>query len=164
MGNTNKTQKVYGYKFPDWLSGDKSVEDIQHTVTQYAVAFFEQVIMIKYLLNRHEKKIKYFSLIDEDALNRFFSDRKLAINYMKKNYNQDNKIDILTELNIEECYKKLMVNNDKIKYVNYFKRYKNSIGSEKNPYIDSINYNPHSNKYEEQYNKMNKITKHMKRG
>ena len=46
-----------------------------------------------------------------------------------------------------------------IKYVNYFKRYKNSIGSEKNPYIDSINYNPHSNKYEEQYNKMNKITK-----
>ena len=40
-----------------------------------------------------------------------------------------------------------------------FKRYKNSIGSEKNPYIDSINYNPHSNKYEEQYNKMNKITK-----
>ena len=159
MGNTNKTQKVYGYKFPDWLSGDKSVEDIQHTVTQYAVAFFEQVIMIKYLLNRHEKKIKYFSLIDEDALNRFFSDRKLAINYMKKNYNQDNKINILTELNIEECYKKLMVNNDKIKYVNYFKRYKNSIGSEKNPYIDSINYNPHSNKYEEQYNKMNKITK-----
>ena len=157
--SNTKIQKFYGYKFPDWLLGDKTVEEIQHTVTQYAIAFFEQVIMIKYLLNKNEKKIKYFSLIDEEALNRFFSDRKLAINYMKKNYTQENKMNILKELNMDEIYKKIITNKDKIKYVNYFKKYKYIMGSEKNPYIDSINCNPHSNKYEEQYNKMNKITK-----
>ena len=159
---SNKIPKIYGYKLPDWFSGnltDKSLEEIQHTVTQYAIAFLEQVIMIKYLLNKNEKKIKYFSLIDEEALNRFFSDRKLAINYMKKNYTQENKINILKEINVEECYNKFMTNKIKMKYVTYFKKYKNSVGTEKSPYIDSINCNPHYNKYEEQYNKMNKIFK-----
>ena len=73
--------------------------------------------MIKYLLNKNEKKIKYFSLIDEEALNRFFSDRKLAINYMKKNYTQENIINILKEINVEECYNKFMTNKIKMKYV-----------------------------------------------
>ena len=157
--NSNKTQKIYGYKLPEWFWIGKNVEDIQHTVTQYAMAFFEQVIMIKYLLNKNEKKIKYFSLIDEGELERFFSDRKIAINYMKKNYTAENKINLLKELNVEECYNKIITNNDKMKYVSYFKKYKSSVGTEKNPYIDSINCNPHYNKYEEQYNKMNKISK-----
>ena len=40
---------------------------------------------------------------------------------MKKNYNNENKINILKELEIENHYKNLMMNNEKMKYVNYFK-------------------------------------------
>ena len=164
INNTNnninsKNQKIYGYKFPDWMIGTKNIPDIHLTVAQYAIAFFEQVIMIKYLLNKNEKKIKFFSLLNDDILNRFFTDRKNAIQYFYKNYTQENKINILTELNIDEHYKKVMTNHDKMKYVNYFNLYRKNIDAEKSPYIDSININPHSNKYEEQYNKLNKITK-----
>ena len=80
----NKSQKIYEYLLPDWVKNGKTEDDIQHTVTEYAIAFLEQVIMIKYLLNKNEKKIKIFSLLNEEALNRFFQDRKLAINYMDK--------------------------------------------------------------------------------
>ena len=75
----NKSQKIYEYFLPDWFKGDKEDIDIQHTVTEYAIAFLEQAIMIKYLLNKHEKKIKIYSLINENTLNRFFSDRKIII-------------------------------------------------------------------------------------
>ena len=164
INNTNnninsKNQKIYGYYFPDWMLGSKNIADIHLTVAQYAIAFFEQVIMIKYLLNKNEKKIKHFSLLNDDILNLFFTDRKNAIHYFYKNYTQENKINILTELNIDEHYKKVMTNHDKMKYVNYFYLYRKNIDAEKSPYIDSINYNPHSNKYEDQYNKLNKITK-----
>ena len=154
----NKSQKIYEYFLPDWFKGDKEDIDIQHTVTEYAIAFLEQAIMIKYLLNKHEKKIKIFSLINENTLNRFFSDRLLAINYMNKTYNSENKINILNELKVDENYNNLNLNH-KMDYIEYFKHYRTSIKLEKSPYIDSINFNPHSNKYEEQYNRINKITK-----
>ena len=115
--------------------------------------------MIKYLLNKNEKKIKIFSLLNEEALNRFFQDRKLAINYMDKTYNSENKINILNEIKVEENYNNLSSNTHKNDYIDYYRHYRTSIKLEKNPYIDSINFNPHSNKYEEQYNRINKITK-----
>ena len=155
----NKNQKICSYMFPDWFKNAQENTEIQHSVCQYAITFIEQVIMIKYLLNKNEKKIKYFSLINDDALNRFFTERKLAINYMNKNYDIKNKLDILTELDVEEQYKKLTNNKQKMNYINYFELFRKNIECKNSPYIDSINYNPHSNKYEEQYNKMNKIIK-----
>ena len=155
----NKNQKIYEYLLPDWFKNKENIEDVHHKITEYVFAFFEQVIMIKYLLNKNEKKIKIFSLLNEDNLNRFFTDRKLAINYMNKTYNTENKLNILNELNIYENYKELLTNKDKTKYVEYFELYRKNIDTNKNPYIDSINFNPHSNKYEEQYNRINKIIK-----
>ena len=159
-GNINsKNQKIYLYMFPEWFKNGENVYEIIHTVYQYTIAFIEQVIMIKYLLNKNEKKNKIFSLINEEALNRFFVDRKLAINYINKNYNEENKINLLTELNVDEYYKKLLKNSHKMEYVKYFNLYLKGIDCKNISYIDSINYNPHSNKYEEQYNKKNKINK-----
>ena len=156
----NKSQKQYSYMFPDWFKNTNN--EYLFSVTQYAIAFFEQVIMIKYLLNKYDKKVKTYSLLDEQALNRFFADRKFAINYMKKNYNNENKINILKELEIENYYKNLTANKEKMKYVEYFK-YKKLNRDEKfrnSPYIiGSILENPYSNKHEEKYNKMKNIQK-----
>ena len=157
--STTKNQNIYSYTFPDWFKNRQNFFEIQHSVCQYALAFFEQAIMIKYFLNKSDKKTKIFSLLDEEALNRFFNERKLAINYMNKNYNKENKINILTELNLEENYEKVKQNKKKMDYINYFRNFRKNIDCQKSPYIDSINYNPHSNKYEEQYNKINKINK-----
>ena len=155
----NKNQKLYEYLLPDWFKNKENIEDIHLKITEYALAFFEQVIMIKYLLHKNEKKIKIFSLLNEDNLNRFFDDRKLAINYMNKTYIKENKINILNELNCDENYKTLLASKHKMEYIEFFKLYRKNIDTKKSPYIDSINFNPHSNKYEEQYNRINKIIK-----
>ena len=156
--NNNKNQKQY--MLPDWF---KINNEGFYSVAQYAIAFFEQVIMIKYLFNKNDKKIKTYSLIDEQPLNRFFSDRKLAINYMKNNYNNENKINILKELEIDDNYKELINNKEKMKYVEYFKNLIQKVNNEKfknNPHIvDSILNNPYHNKFEEKYNKKNGIEK-----
>ena len=157
--NNSKNQKIYGYKFPLWFKSDNNAGEIHRSAIQIAIAFFEQVIMIKYLLNKNEKKQKIFSLLNENSLNQFFSERKLAIDYINKNYTEENIINILNELNVDKYYKKLMENNNKMKYVTYFNNYCRTMESEKISYIDNIIINPHSNKYEEQYNKINKITK-----
>ena len=156
---SSKSQKEYGYMLPYWFKNNEQIEEIQHSAAQYALIFFEQVIMIKYLLNRNEKKIKYFSLLNEEAFEHFFKEREFAIDNMNKNYNKENKNNILNELNTNEYYQKVITDKYKMAYVNYFKLYRKNIDCERSPYIDSINYNPHSNKYEEQYNKINKITK-----
>ena len=159
----NKNQKQYSYMLPDWFK-NKNNNECLYSVTQYTIAFFEQVIMIKYLLNKYDKKVKTYSLLDEQALNRFFVDRKFAINYMKKNYNNENKINILKELEVNNYYNNLINNNEKMKYVHYFRynnkklnydeKYRNS------PYIiGSILENPYSNKHEEKYNLMKNIQK-----
>ena len=159
--SNNKSQKLYTYKMPDWLELKNSSEEKEclHSVTQYAIAFFEQVIMIKYLLNKNDKKLKTYSLLDEQALSRFFADRKMAINYMKKNYNNENKLNILNDLEIEKYYNNLMTNKEKTKYVKYFKNICNEEKSKNNPYIEMITINPHSNKSEEKYNKIKNIQK-----
>ena len=159
--NNSKNQKIFGYKLPDWFKNTKSeVEDYRPAV-QIIIAFFEQVIMIKYLLNKNEKKQKIFSLLNENSLNEFFVERKLSIDYINKNYTKENKVNILNKLNVEEKYYKLKENKDKMKYVEHFISFRKNIGCEKNPYADinSINFNRHSNKWEEKYNKMNNITK-----
>ena len=156
---SSKSQKEYGYMLPYWFKNNEQIEEIQHSAAQYALIFFEQVIMIKYLLNRNEKKIKYFSLLNEEAFEHFFKEREFAIDNMNKNYSKENKNNILNELNTNEYYQKVITDKYKMAYVNYFKLYRKNIDCERSPYIDSINYNPHSNKYEEQYNKINKITK-----
>ena len=160
--NNNKNQKQY--MLPEWFKINNN--ESEYSVAQIAIAFFEQVIMIKYLFNKNEKKINTFSLIDNEALNRFFSDRKLAINYMKKHYNNENKLNILNELEIETYYKKLINNKEKMKYVEYFKNFfrkMNIEGFKNNPHtvdrIATINNNPHYNKFEEIYNKKNGIEK-----
>ena len=164
QGNS-KSQKQYCYKMPDWFQNNTDNEDdLWYPVSKYAIAFFEQVIMIKYLLNKSDKKIKTFSLLDELALNRFFTDRKSAINYIKKNYNNENKINILQELEIEKCYNSIITNKEKMKYVHYFQQSINKINKEdkfkNSPYIISdILNNPYSNKCEEKFNKMKGIKK-----
>ena len=157
----NKSQKLYTYKMPDWLVIKNNSEEYEclHSVTQYAIAFFEQVIMIKYLLNKNDKKVKTYSLLDEQALNRFFTDRKMAINYMKKNYNSENKLNILNDLEIEKYYNNVMTNKEKIKYVDYYNKICHNEKYKNNPYIDTILNNPHSNKSEEKYNKIKNIPK-----
>ena len=162
ISGNSKSQKLYTYKMPDWLEIKNNSEenDCLYSITQYAIAFFEQVIMIKYLLNKNDKKLKTYSLLDEQALNRFFSDRKMAINYMKKNYNNENKLNILNDLEIEKYYNNVMTNKEKIKYVDYYNKICHNEKFRNNPYIiDSILINPHSNKSEEKYNKMKNIQK-----
>ena len=163
INGNNKNQKQYSYMFPDWFQ-NKNNNECLFSITQYAITFFEQVIMIKYLLNKSDKKEKIYSLLDEQALNRFFADRKCAINYMKKNYNNENKINILKELEIENHYKNLMMNNEKMKYVNYFKNLNKKLNHDdkfkNSPFIiESILENPYSNKLEEKFNKMKNIQK-----
>ena len=158
-----KSQKQYLYMMPDWLQNNNNNE-CMYSASQYTIAFFEQVIMVKYLLNKNDKKLKIYSLLDEQSLNRFFTDRKLAINYMKKNYNNENKINILNQLEIEKYYNNLIANNEKMKYVKYFESFRKKVHAEKlknNPYIiiDNITNNPHSNKFEDKYNKMKNIQK-----
>lgn len=45
---------------PYWFKNNEQIEEIQHSAAQYALIFFEQVIMIKYLLNRNEKNKIFF--------------------------------------------------------------------------------------------------------
>ena len=161
ISGNNKNQKQFSYMLPDWFK-NKNNNECLFSVTQYTIAFFEQVIMIKYLLNKYDKKIKTYSLLDEQALNRFFIDRKFAINYMKKNYNNENKINILKELEINNYYNNLMVNKEKMKYINYFRynnRKLNYEGKYRNsPYIiENILENPFSNKHEDKFNIMKNI-------
>jgi len=155
--NNNKNKKQYIYGLPEWFKSD-----MFYYIPQYIIAFFEQVIMIKYLLYK-DTETKVYSLFDEEALNQFFIDRKLDINYLKSNYNLDNKINIINELDIKICYNNLISNKNKMKYVNLYENNSNKVKREKfrkNPYtIDSINNNPFSNKYEEKYYKNNKISK-----
>ena len=165
--SNNKMPKHYTFNMPDWFKNNNNkINDNEclHSVTQYAIAFFEQVIMIKYLLNNNDQNLKTYSLLNEQALNRFFDERKTAINYLKKHYNNENKINILKELEIENNYKNLMLNKDKMKYVNYFnnicKRVNRDDKFKNNPYvIENILENPYSNKSEEKYNKMKNIQK-----
>ena len=167
IDNNNKMQKHYTYNMPDWFKNSNSRNDDSeclYSVTQYAIAFFEQVIMIKYLLNKNEQNLKTYSLLNEQALNRFFEERKTAINYMKKYYNNENKINILKELEIEDGYNNLMINKDKMKYVNYFKGNRKRVNRDDkykyNPYVlESILDNPYSNKSEEKFYKMKNIQK-----
>jgi len=153
----NKSKKQYVYRLPDWFKSDTL-----YNIPTYIVAFFEQVIMIKYLLYK-DKETKVYSLLDEEALNQFFIDRKLGINYIKSNYNLDNKINIINELDIKVCYNNIISNNNKMKYVNYYNNIHKRINWEtnkNNPYIiEYINNNPYSNKCEEKFYKINKIAK-----
>ena len=160
--SNNKNQKQY--YLPDWFKNNNEDKENYHSATQYAIMFFEQVIMIKYLLNKNEKKIKTYSLLNEQALNVFFSDRKEAINYMKNNYNKENKINILKDLEIEKYYNNVVSNNEKMKYVDYFKKILKQVyyndKFKNNPHtVESILNNPYHNKYEERYNKKKGIEK-----
>ena len=56
--SNNKNQKQY--YLPDWFKNNNEDKENYHSATQYAIMFFEQVIMIKYLLNKNEKKIKKY--------------------------------------------------------------------------------------------------------
>ena len=156
--NNSKNKKQFIYRLPEWFKSD-----MLYNIPHYIIAFFEQVIMIKYLLYK-DKETKVYSLFDENALNQFFTDRKWGINYLKSNYNLDNKINIINKLEIKECYNNLISNKNKMKYINYYRNNSRRLNWEKfknNPYtIDSINNNPYSNKFEEKYYKINKITKH----
>ena len=162
----NKSQKQYCYMLPEWfknkINNNNNDECCYYSVTQYVIAFFEQVIMIKYLLNKNDKKLKAFSLLDDLALNRFFTERKYAINYMKKNYNNETRINIINELEIEKYYKNIIINREKMKYYNYvqnlFRKINIDDKSKISPYLSIIN-NPYSNKHEEKFNKMKNIQK-----
>ena len=160
--SNNKNQKQY--YLPEWFKNNNEDKEIYYSATQYAIMFFEQVIMIKYLLNKNEKKIKTYSLLNEQALSAFFSDRKEAINYMKNNYNKENKINILKDLEIEKYYNNVVSNNEKMKYVEYFKKILQQVyyndKFKNNPHtVESILNNPYHNKYEERYNKKKGIEK-----
>ena len=155
--SSNKSQKLYNYNFPSWF------ENEFHSVSTYAIAFFEQVIMIKYFINKYDKKLKIYSLLNEQALKRFFDDRKLAINYIKKNYNAENRINLLKELDIINQYNNLVNNYEKMKFVNYFKQNHKQINNDKfknNPHtIQIINNNHFADKNEEKFFNMKKISK-----
>ena len=163
--NSNKKQNQY--LFPDWFI-NKYKEDSEQlfSVAQIAIAFFEQVIMIKYLFNKNDKKVKTFSLLDEQALKSFFNGRKSAINYMKTNYTIENQINLLKKIDIKKLYE--IIDNDvhKKKYVEYFMLNRKKVNTEdkfkNNPHIiqiQTITDNPFSNSFEEVYNKKNGIGK-----
>ena len=161
-GTVGKTQKQYSYMLPEWfqykIEDNDEVKDKenQYSIYQYAIAFFEQVIMIKYLLNKNNKKEEIFSLLDEQKLNQLFSDRQVCIDFLCKNYNNENRSNILKDLDINEHYKIVTSNLDRMKYVNYFKFYKKQLNCENSPYTSIID-NPYCNKYEKKYNRIKNI-------
>ena len=61
--NNSKNKKQFIYRLPEWFKSD-----MLYNIPHYIIAFFEQVIMIKYLLYK-DKETKVYSLFDENALN-----------------------------------------------------------------------------------------------
>ena len=152
--NNNNNSKLYWYAFPDWFDDNN-----YYNLCQYVIMFIEQVILIKFVLNYENKKNYNFSLINEENMSRFFSERKMAIEYMNKNYNIETRINILQELNTEKIYSNIINNNTKMNYITYYKTINKEILCRNiNIYIDpitSINSNQYKNKYENMYMKNN---------
>ena len=78
----DENNKVYSFMMPSWMNTNE-----YFSVINYIFAFFEQTILIKYLLNYspNAKKNKnqdiIHSLIDETKLSSFFLNRKNVILY-----------------------------------------------------------------------------------
>ena len=116
----NEEKKIYSYYLPSWLSNSEAL-----SISQYIFAFIEQTIMVKYILNNFilnnnkknkEKNIKkensFFSLINDDNLNKIFSERKEIINYINNNYNDINlKKKMIDDAKIELILKSIQNNN-----------------------------------------------------
>ena len=138
----NNEINIYSYKLPNWLSN--SYKSSFYSITQYIIAFIEQVIMIKFILNNYilynNKKNNYnskentclFSLINDANLNRIFNDRKTLINYFNIKYKEENlKIQLIDDANIEKIFEGILNNNkimNKIIYFKNFQRNKNYNG------------------------------------
>ena len=142
----NFNQKICWYALPEWFS-----ENEYYSISQYAVAFIEQSIMIKFLLNyKKDKKNYIYSLLDEEALNRFFTDRKMVFEYINKNYDIETRINIIQELSTDTIFTNLKDDIGKMKYVNYFNSFKRQLHLKNSHFIEntikSINNNPYESK------------------
>jgi len=132
---------IYGYNLPSWIQSSYS-----YSLTQFIIAFIEQAIMIKYILNNYimnnNKKNTYyknnntnasiFSLINDDDLCHIFTDRKTVINYLNMKYYDVNlKKELINNIKIENIFEKTLKNNkimNKIIFFKNFRRQKNYNG------------------------------------
>ncbi len=138
----NNEANIYGYKLPNWISKKHA-----YSVTQYIIAFIEQTIMIKFILNNYilynnnNKKnnnknnidnTSVFSLINDDILNGIFNDRKTVIKYINIINKEENlKKELVEDDKIEKTLKGILNNNiimNKIKNFKNFRASKNNSG------------------------------------
>ena len=128
---------IYGYKLPNWMSKKHA-----YSITQYIIAFIEQTIMIKFILNNYilynnnNKKnnnknnidnTSVFSLINDDILNGIFNDRKTVIKYINIIYKEENlKKELIEDNKIEKTLKGILNNNIIMNKINNFKSFRAS--------------------------------------
>ncbi len=133
----NNEKKIYSYKLPNWLSDSNK---LSYSITEYMLAFIEQAIMIKYILNNYtlynnnrknnnKMTSSIFSLINDEILNRIFIERKTVINYLDIKYREKKlKKELINEAKIENIHHKILLDNqimNKIVYFRNFERNKN---------------------------------------
>ena len=121
----NNELKQYSYLLPSWINNDKYYSPIQ-----FIFCFFEQTILIKFLLNynnnqgkkKKKNKISIHSLINEECLESFFNNRKNVINYLNENYDMESRLNIFNGLiNIEELYNLNLNDKNKKNHIKFWK-------------------------------------------
>jgi DNA polymerase sigma len=133
----NNELKEYSYYLPYWIDNDTFYSPIQ-----FIFCFFEQTILIKYLLNHNPRKknneIIFHSLINNDYLERFFNDRKNVIMYLNEYYDMESRINIFNEtISIKDLYD-LNINDKKKK--NYIQFWRSHPKHQLNDFMHFKNY------------------------
>ena len=137
----NPEKKIYGYKLPNWFEKDNF-----YSISEYIIAFLEQNIMIKFLLDMGKTGGEtIFSLINEQNLSRTFTDRNMIINYLEKNYNKSiKKSQLLNDININKIITNIYKNDKIMAKIFYFKNISKQYscdcfyGSVREPLINNI--------------------------
>ena len=107
--------KLYSYLLPSWMN-----TNMYYPFANYVFAFFEQTILIKFLLNYNlnGKKNKQnqdiiHSLLDESKLSEFFQNRKNVILYLTNNFNAVTRSEIFDKkINIRDLYSLVTKDNN----------------------------------------------------
>lgn len=162
-----ESSKLYSYLLPSWMNTYG-----YYPFTNYVFAFFEQTILIKFLLNYNlnGKKNKQnqeivHSLIDESRLNSFFQNRKNVILYLTNNFNAVTRAEIFDKkINIREIYSLVKGDNDIINDLEKWrkpmchKNFSNFSNSIKNNLHRDLNAGQIKEKIEELFLKNGNIT------
>ena len=162
----DENNKVYSFMMPSWMNTNE-----YFSVINYIFAFFEQTILIKYLLNYspNAKKNKnqdiIHSLIDETKLSSFFLNRKNVILYLNNNFNAVSRPSIFDQkINIREVYTSITCDKERMNSLDEWRKimchisYSSFSTTMKNHYNKDLNAGQIKEKIEELFLKNGNIT------